>query len=180
MHLRYAEKYIKFYNCNLKGSKMISSKSRIGKNVEIGDYVVIEDGVEVGDNTVIKNFVELRKNTKIGKDCYIDSRVSTSGDCEIGNYVTLRYDTIIARGCKIGDNTYVCPRVMTNNLDTGKIQIGGAHTGKNCFLGTNTVLQHGISIGNNCITGAMSFVNKNIPDNEIWIGSPAKFFKKNN
>ena len=90
------------------------------------------------------------KNTKIGKDCYIDSRVSTSGDCEIGNNVTLRYDTIIARGCKIGDNTYVCPRVMTNNLDTEKIQIGGAHTGKNCFLGTNTVLQHGISIGNNC------------------------------
>ena len=105
---------------------MISSKSRIGKNVEIGDYVVIEDGVEVGDNT------------------------------------------------------YVCPRVMTNNLDTGKIQIGGASTGKNCFLGTNTVLHHGISIGDNCITCAMSFVNKDIPDNEIWIGSPAKYFKMNN
>ena len=34
---------------------MISSKSKIGKNVEIGDYVVIEDGVEVGDNTIFNN-----------------------------------------------------------------------------------------------------------------------------
>ena len=121
---------------------MISSQSIIGKNVEIGEFVVIEDGVEIGDNTVIKNFVELRENTIVGKDCYIDSRVSTSGNCEIGNNVTLRYDSIIARGCKIGDNTYVCPRVMTNNLDTEKIQIGGAIIGENCFLGTNTVLHH--------------------------------------
>ena len=135
--------------------------------------------MKIGDNTVIKNFVELRENTIVGKDCYIDSRVSTSGNCEIGNNVTLRYDSIIARGCKIGDNTYVCPRVMTNNLDTEKIQIGGAIIGKNCFLGTNTVLHHGIKIGNNSITGTMSFVNKDIPDNEIWIGSPAKFYKKN-
>jgi UDP-N-acetylglucosamine acyltransferase len=135
--------------------------------------------VKIGDNTVIKNFVELRENTIVGKDCYIDSRVSTSGNCEIGNNVTLRYDSIIARGCKIGDNTYVCPRVMTNNLDTEKIQIGGAIIGENCFLGTNTVLHHGIKIGNNSITGTMSFVNKDIPDNEIWIGSPAKFYKKN-
>jgi len=157
---------------------MISSKAKIGKNVEIGSYVVLEAGVEIGDNTIIKNFVELRENTIIGKNCYIDSRVSTSGDCVVGNNVTLRYDSIIARGCKVGNNTYICPRVMTNNLDTGGIQIGGAHIGKNCFIGTNTVFQHGVKIGDNVVTGAMSFVNKNIPDNEIWLGSPAKFFKK--
>jgi UDP-N-acetylglucosamine acyltransferase len=105
--------------------------------------------------------------------------VSTSGYCKIGNNVTLRYDSIIARGCIIGDNSYISPRVMTNNLDTGKVQIGGASIGKNCFLGTNTVLHHGIKIGDNCIVGTMSFVNKDIPNNEVWIGIPAKFYKKN-
>ena len=141
--------------------------------------MVIEDGVEIGDNTIIKNYVELRKNTKIGKNCYIDSRVSTSGNCEVGDNVTLRYDSILARGCKVGDNTYICPRVMTNNLNTGKTQIGGAHIGSNCFIGTNTVFQHGVKVGDNVVTGAMSFINKDIPNNEIWIGSPAKFLKKN-
>jgi serine acetyltransferase len=29
------------------------------------------------------------------------------------------------------------------------------------------------------VTGAMSFVNKDIPAGEIWIGSPAKFYKAN-
>jgi acetyltransferase-like isoleucine patch superfamily enzyme len=69
-------------------------------------------------------------------------------------------------------------RVMTNNLNSSKDPIGGAQIGKNCFIGTNTVFQHGIKIGENCVTGAMSFVNKDIPDGEVWIGAPAKFFKK--
>ena len=158
---------------------MISKHARIGKNVEIGNYVVIEDGVEIGDNTVIKNYVELRENTKIGANCFIDSRVSTSGNCEVGDNSTLRYDVILARGCKIGRDTYICPRVMTNNLDTGQSQIGGAQIGDSCFIGTNTVIQHGVTVGDNVVTGAMSFVNKDIPSNEIWYGSPARFHKKN-
>ena len=67
---------------------------------------------------------------------------------------------------------------MTNNLDINKAQIGGAKIGKNVFLGTNCVLHHGISIGDNCVIGALSYVNKNIPEGEIWFGNPAKFYKK--
>lgn len=150
----------------------------IARNVVIGEFCFIDKDVFIDEGTVVKNFVELRPKTIIGKNCYIDSRVSTSGECEIGNGVTLRYDTIIARGCKVGDNTYVAPRVMTNNLDSGKNSIGGAHIGKNCFIGTNAVLQHGIMIGDNSVIGSMSFVTKDIPEDEIWFGSPAIFHKK--
>lgn len=156
----------------------VSEFSSISRNVQIGEFCFIDKDVEIGEGTVIKNFVELRPNTKIGKNCYIDSRVSTSGECVIGDGVTLRYDTIIARGCNIGDNSYLAPRVMTNNLDAGKNSVGGAHVGKNCFIGTNAVLQHGITIGDNSVIGSMSFVTKDIPENEIWFGSPAVFHKK--
>jgi acetyltransferase-like isoleucine patch superfamily enzyme len=67
---------------------------------------------------------------------------------------------------------------MTNNLDTGGKQIGGAKIGQNCFIGTNVVLHHGISIGDNSVIGAMSYVNKNIPEKELWFGNPAKFNKQ--
>lgn len=155
----------------------ISSKASIGKNVQLGRFNIIEDDVVIGDNTIIKSYVELRKGTIIGRDCYIDSRVASSGDCIIGDNVTLRYDSIIARGCRIDDNVYVCPRVMTNNLDTGGESIGGAHIKKNCFIGTNAVLHHGLTIGENSIIGSLAFVNKDVPANEIWLGSPAKKFR---
>ncbi len=157
---------------------VIGSNVKLGVNVTIGNFCVLHDGVIIGDNTVIKDYVELRSGTHIGSECIIDSRVSSSGNCKIGNGVTLRYDTIIARGCEIGDNTYVCPRVMTNNLDSGGQQIGGAKVGENCFIGTNAVLQHGIVIGNDVTIGAMSFVNKDCEDNSVMIGTPAKKIEK--
>ena len=91
--------------------------------------MVIENNVIIGAGTVIKNYVGLRKNIVIGKDCHIDSRLSILGNHEIDDNVTLRYDTIIALGCKVGNNVYICSRVMTNNLDIGKNQIGG-----NCLI----------------------------------------------
>ena len=36
----------------------------------------------------------------------------------------------------------------------------------------------GVTIGQNSVIGAYSFVTKNIPDNELWYGIPAKFVKK--
>jgi len=158
---------------------IISEKAIIGKNVTIGAFCIIEEGVVIGDNTIIKSYVELRKDTIIGSNCYIDSRVSSSGNCKIGDNVTLRYDSIIARGVEIGEGSYICPKVMTNNLNTEKNQIGGAKIGKNVFIGTSCVLQHGITIGDNSILGTLSFVNKNVPANEIWYGNPAVFKNKN-
>lgn len=160
-------------------TNLISNKAKIGKNVQIGAFCIIEDGVIIGDNTVIRNYVELRTDTIIGENCYIDSRVSSSGSCVIGDNVIIRYDSIIARGIRIGNGTYICPKVMTNNLNTEHEQIGGANIGENVFIGTGCIIQHGIEIGDNTVLGSMSFVNKNVPKNEVWFGNPARFQKMN-
>lgn len=153
---------------------IIEKGVEIGNNVDIGDYCVIRSGVVIGNDTRLMSFVELREGTKIGANCYIDSRVSTSGNCIIGNNVTLRYSTIIARGCIIEDDCYLCPRVMTNNLDQGKNSIGGAHVKQGSFIGTHTVLQHGITIGEKTVVGSMAFVAKSCEPNSVLIGIPAK------
>jgi len=155
----------------------ISKNAIIGDDVTIGSFCIIEDDVEIGSGTVIKNYVELRSGTKIGKNCYIDSRVSSSGDNFVGDNVTIRYDTILARKVSIGEGSYICPRVMTNNLNKNGEGVGGAKIGANCFVGTNTVLQYGISICNNVIIGSMSFVNKSIDEEGIYVGSPARKIK---
>jgi acetyltransferase-like isoleucine patch superfamily enzyme len=50
--------------------------------------------------------------------------------------------------------------------------------GNNVFIGAHTTILKGVTIGENSIIGACSVVTKNIPDNEIWAGNPAKFVKK--
>ena len=173
----------------------ISKKANIGPNVKMGSFniieenVTIENGAEIGNychlrsgvvikkGTRLMDYVELRNNTVIGEDCYVDSKVSSSGNVIVNNNVTLRYDTILAKGVEIGSHSYICPRVMTNNLNSGGVEIGGAKIGENCFIGTNAVLQHGITIGENVIIGAMSFVHTDCNANSTYVGIPAKKIK---
>ena len=54
----------------------------------------------------------------------------------------------------------------------GKIKIGD-----NVFIGINSIIMAGITIGNNVVIGAGSIVNRDIPDNVVVAGTPAKVIK---
>lgn len=51
----------------------------------------------------------------------------------------------------------------------GKISVGN-----NVHIGTNALIMPGVAIGNNCIIGCGAIVTKNIPDNSIAVGIPAR------
>ncbi|WP_241666118.1 acyltransferase [Planococcus koreensis] len=49
--------------------------------------------------------------------------------------------------------------------------------GNNVFLGINSIIMPGVTVGDNCIIAAGSIVTKNVQSNTIVGGSPAKFLK---
>ena len=49
--------------------------------------------------------------------------------------------------------------------------------GDNVYIGTNTIILPGVTIGNDVIIGAGAIVSKNIPDNSVAVGVPAKVIK---
>lgn len=49
--------------------------------------------------------------------------------------------------------------------------------GDNVYIGMNTMILPGVRIGNNCIIGAGSIVSKDIPDNSVAVGTPARVIK---
>lgn len=48
----------------------------------------------------------------------------------------------------------------------------------NCRIGSHSVIMPGVTIGENSIIGAFSFVNEDIPDNVVAVGVPAKVIRK--
>lgn len=80
----------------------------------------------------------------------------------------------------IGDNVILAPRVhiLAHDASTchhlGYARIGCVDIGDNVFIGASSVILPGVKIGNNSIIGANSTVSKDIPDNVVAAGSPAK------
>jgi len=103
----------------------------------------------------IKNF-ELGKNTDIGAFVYINAVV----------------------GVIIEDNAQIGGGVKIYSVSTIDGKRGKVVLKKNCKIGANSVIMPGITIGENSIVGALSFVNKDVPDNVVAIGCPAKVIKK--
>lgn len=100
--------------------------------------------------------LKLGKNVQIGSFTVIDAM----------NGVDIEDDVQIGFGCSI----------LSHSSIDGKD--GRVVLGRNCRLGSNSVVMPGISIGPNAIVGANSFVNKSVPADEVWFGNPARFVKK--
>lgn len=86
----------------------------------------------------------------------------------------------IGANCKIIDNDF-------HPLDAEKRNLGlnEEYTkrkpiviGDNCFIGMNSIILKGTTIGNNVVVGAGSVVSGNFPDNCIIAGNPAKIIKQ--
>lgn len=81
-------------------------------------------------------------------------------------------------GVEIEDNVKIgfsCVIISNSTIDN---KVGWVRLKKNCKIGANSTIMPGVTIGENSIIGANSFVNKDIPSNEIWLGTPARFHKK--
>lgn len=80
----------------------------------------------------------------------------------------------------IGDNVILAPRVhilahdSSFGLFTGKTRAANVVIGNNVFVGAGTIILPGVHIGNRVIIGAGSIVTKDIPDNSVAAGNPAK------
>ena len=103
-----------------------------------------------------------KENLKLGK--YTDIGAFTLLDASEGIEIEERV--------LIGSHTSIYSRTEIDQKK-GKVILK-----KGCAIGSHCVIMPGITIGENAIVGAMSFVNKNIPANEVWVGSPARFLKK--
>ncbi len=80
----------------------------------------------------------------------------------------------------IGDNVTLAPRVhilahdASTKLATGYTRIGLVNIGNNVFVGAESIILPGVTIGNNVVIGAGSVVTRDIPDNSVVAGNPAK------
>jgi len=144
-----------------------------------GKYNDISESAVIGDNTILSSFDFIGKNSKIGKNCKISNYVEINSDCLLGDNVNLQYGVLLNSGTIIGTDVMFAAGVMTADEkyltpDTENIIRKPCHFKNGCRVGINSTIISSI-IGCNSIVGANSLVLKDIPDDEVWVGNPARF-----
>ena len=108
--------------------------------------------------------------------------IQGSDGLELGNqtdigafsYINAKYGVVIEDNVQIGSHCSIYS-VSTIDDSHGKVVLK-----QNCRIGSHSTILPGVSIGKNSIIGAHSLVNKNIPDNVIAFGVPAKVVRQLN
>ena len=167
-------------------------------NVKTGENIIIRGkirfsrfgNIRIGDNCMI-NASDKYNPIGCGDGCNIIAE-KTGAIC-IGNNLGMSNSTIYSRiSINIGNNVLIGGGVRIYDTDFHSLdatfrgtKMDKVHT-KNepiiiedhVYIGANSIILKGVHIGKNSIIGAGSIVTKNIPDNEIWAGNPAKKIRK--
>lgn len=174
--------YCTISNCIIGNNVAIYPNCTI-HNAIIGNNVNIYSGAQVGtdgfgyekteDGTLIKfthfGKVIINNNVDIGSNTCIDR--GTINDTVIGEGSKIDNLVHVAHNVQIGKNCVVIAQSMIG---------GGTIIEDGSWISPSSVLRDGLRIGKNVLIGMGSIVTKNVPENEVWMGNPAKFFKNKN
>jgi len=111
--------------------------------------------------------------TKWNWMCQYYENLSLGKNTDIGafTYINAKYGVEIQENVQIGSH---CSIYSWSTIDDKK---GKVTVKKNARIGSHSVIMPGVTIGENTIVGALSFVTEDIPDNAIAFGIPVKVDK---
>ncbi|MFH1642422.1 MAG: DapH/DapD/GlmU-related protein [Nanoarchaeota archaeon] len=166
-----------------KNKKPGELKLIIGKNALIRPLTVIYAGSIIGDHFQTGTHVYIRENNKIGNNVTIGSGAKIEQGHVIGNSVSIHTACILGEYSIIEDGVWIGPNVIFYNdlhppCPKYKECIGAPIIKRNVKIGARSSIFPGVIIGKNSIIGANSMVTKDIPNDSVAIGSPAKVVKK--
>lgn len=133
--------------------------------------------------TNIWQFCVVFSNCTIGDNCNICSHCLIENDVKIGNNVTIKCGVQIWDGIEIEDDVFIGANVTFTNDKYPKSKnpdwtLLRTKICKGASIGAGSTILPGITIGTNAVVGAGSVVTKSVPDNELWLGNPARFIRK--
>jgi sugar O-acyltransferase (sialic acid O-acetyltransferase NeuD family) len=101
----------------------------------------------------------------VAEGCFIAAGAKVNPLAAVGAGVILNTGCIVEHECSLASFIHIAP---------GAVLAGNVQVGEGSFIGANAVIKQGVHIGSNVIIGAGAVVLNDIPDNQTWVGNPAR------
>ncbi|WP_028834556.1 MULTISPECIES: acyltransferase [unclassified Pseudoalteromonas] len=169
---------LKFYNVEIGADFKINGKIFIrgrGKLI-IANQVTINSSLQsnpvTGDSRTILVIHESAE-VVIGNNTGISNSVIYSRES-----IVIGDNVMIGSGCKLYDTDFhsldLSVRLMKSDMGLKQPIV----ISNGAFIGANSIVLKGVTIGENSVIGAGSVVSKSIPKNQVWAGNPIRFIRE--
>lgn len=160
-------------------SELFELHQKLRENINTNWNRVLPFNEEFTDRWEKAKYLGCGEGSSIYDSCVVIGKVSIGENCWIGPFTLLDG----SGGLTIGDYCHLSAGVQIYTHDTvkwvlskgkAKYEQNKTSIGNCCHIGSMSIILKGVNIGEHCVIGANSFVNMDIPDNSIAVGSPAR------
>jgi bifunctional UDP-N-acetylglucosamine pyrophosphorylase/glucosamine-1-phosphate N-acetyltransferase len=168
---------------------VLEGKTRIGTGTRIGPYAIIRD-TQVGERCRVEGSVlegaTLEDDVRIGPYSHLRPGAYLERGVEMGNFGEVK-NARLGKGTKMHHFSYIGDAQVGQrvNIGAGTITLNydgvskhRTEIGDDAFIGSDSLLRAPIRIGARSVTGAGSVVTKDVPDDMLAVGVPARIRKK--
>lgn len=156
----------------------------IGSGVTVGTSAIIYANATIADDVFIADLATIRERVSVGEKTIVGRGVAIENDCTVGMRCKLETNCYITAYSELGDYVFIAPCVVTTNdnymarskerLDKFKgitVKTGGR-------IGANSTILPGKTIHEDGTVAAGSLVSKDVDNEMLVVGHPAKPFRK--
>ncbi len=149
-------------------------------SAQIHPTAVIDDGAEIGDGARVWHFCHVMEGARVGEDCILGQNVFVGRGVAVGPGSKVQNNVSLYEGVRVGARCFIGPSAVFTIIKTPRAEVSrrGAfretEVADGASIGANATILCGVRIGSYAVVGAGAVVTRDVADQRIVQGVPAR------